>query len=258
MRILAFSDIHNNVSAVRKLREREVNRYDALIVAGDIGSDAAQSIFDVLRTFDCPVLYVLGNWDHRLRHDQDFGSGCHHIHLAPFRVGSLVIVGESIDGIDPAWNSIRTETEAIKPVELAGARDAYLEHKRAQLSKIVAGEGYGRTIVVTHYKLTKTKNCLPYVPLFLFGHNHGFKDTTFLGQRFVNVSALDRKVMVSKRSLNRVKRGDYRMINDGSYVVIEHDTQGAFTVECRRFDPDLSEWKCYENEFYSWATEVDP
>ena len=257
MRILACSDIHNNVSAVRKLREREVNCYDAMIVAGDIGSDAAQSIFDILRTFDCPVLYVLGNWDHRLGHDQDFGSGCHHIHLAPFRVGNLVIVGESTDGIDPAWNSTRTEIEAIKPVELPAARVAYLEHQRALLPKIVAGEAYNRTIVVTHYKLTKTKYYLPSVPLFLFGHNHGFRDTTFLGQRFVNVSALDKKVMVTKRSLNQVNRDDYRIINDGSYVVITHDTQGGFTVECRRFDPDLSEWKCYDKEFYSWAAEVD-
>jgi hypothetical protein len=72
-RILAFSDIHNNVNAVRQLRARESNDYDALIVAGDIGSSAANEIFDVLRTFECPVLYVFGNWDRRLEHDRNFG-----------------------------------------------------------------------------------------------------------------------------------------------------------------------------------------
>lgn len=111
--------------------------------------------------------------------------------------------------------------------------------------------------LVTHYKLTKTRRYLPGVPLFLFGHNHGFKDTIFLGQRFVNVSALDNKVMVVQRGLNRLKRDDYRFLNDESYVVITHDQRQGFSVEPRRSDPDFSDWTRIEKEFNSWATEVE-
>jgi len=42
MRLLAISDIHGNVEAVRRLRGRERNAFDAVVVAGDIGSDAAE------------------------------------------------------------------------------------------------------------------------------------------------------------------------------------------------------------------------
>lgn len=38
VRILACSDIHNNVAAVKQLRTLEENTFDAVIVAGDSGS----------------------------------------------------------------------------------------------------------------------------------------------------------------------------------------------------------------------------
>src|SRR4029077_607275 len=38
MRILAFSDIHNNVACVRKLRAQETNSYDVITIPGDIGT----------------------------------------------------------------------------------------------------------------------------------------------------------------------------------------------------------------------------
>jgi predicted phosphodiesterase len=231
-RILACSDIHNNIAAVRKLRSREANDCDAVIVAGDIGSKAAHEIFAVLRTFGCPVLFVLGNWDHGVGHRDDFGKGCHHLHLSPFRLGDLSIVGESIDGIDPTWEAMRAEIEA-KPERLSAAREEYFQRQQALLPKIVADEGFERTVVVTHYRLTRTRYYLPGVPLFLFGHNHGFKDTTFLGSRFVNVSALDSKVMVVRQELNRVRHNNYRFINDGSYVVISYDRRQGFSIEPR-------------------------
>lgn len=256
MRILACSDIHNNVAAVRKLRFREANGYDAVIVAGDIGSNVAQEIFDVLGTFGCPVLFVLGNWDRRLPHHTEFGERCHHLHLSPFRLDGLSVVGESIDGIDPAWEAVRAEVEAENPSDVSAARTAFTQHQRRLLSKIVADEGSDRTIVVTHYRPTRTKDHLPGVPLFLFGHNHGFLDKTFLGSRFVNVSALDNKVMVVPHGLNRHSLADYRFINDGSYVVITHDRIDGFVVESRRFAPDFTGWRRIENEFYSGAVEV--
>ncbi|CDX35589.1 conserved hypothetical protein [Mesorhizobium sp. SOD10] len=256
MRILACSDIHNNVETVRKLRSREANVYDAVIVAGDLGSNAAQEIFDVLGSFGCPVLFVFGNWDRRLSHQQDFGGQCHHLHLSPFRLGGFSVIGESIDGIDPAWEALRAEIEANSPSELAAARTAFREHQRRLLVKIAADEGFDRTIIVSHYRLTKTKDYLPNVPLFLFGHNHGFADKTWFGSRFVNVSALDNKVTVVPHGLDRHSPQDYRFINDGSYVVITHDHTKEFVVEPRRFDPDFTGWRRIEKEFYSGAPEV--
>ncbi|TAY14013.1 hypothetical protein ELH96_20660 [Rhizobium leguminosarum] len=251
-RVLACSDIHNNINAVRQLRAREVNDYDAVIVAGDIGSDRPDQVFDILRTFDCPVLYVLGNWDHRLEHRRNFGAQCHHLHLTPYPVGDLSIIGQSIDGIDQEW-------EASSPAvadDAAIARQAHLARQRAKLAAIVAAPAPERTIVVSHYRLTKTQTFLPGVPLFLFGHIHRFEDTNYRGQRFVNVSALDKKVMVSRKG-ERVKPEGYRYINDGSYVVISHSQSAGFSVEPRRFAPDFSGWERIEGIFLSSATEVE-
>jgi predicted phosphodiesterase len=66
MRLLAFSDIHHNLVAVRKMRALENNSFDAIIVAGDIGNESAADFFGILATFKCPVMYVYGNWDNKL------------------------------------------------------------------------------------------------------------------------------------------------------------------------------------------------
>jgi predicted phosphodiesterase len=50
MRILAISDIHNNVACIRKLRSQESNQFDVVAIAGDIGGHRAAEIFAVLRT----------------------------------------------------------------------------------------------------------------------------------------------------------------------------------------------------------------
>ena len=76
MRLLAFSDIHNNLVAVRKLRASEKNSFDAIIVAGDIGNESAADFFEILATFDCPVMYVYGNWDDKLGYKSSFGPCC--------------------------------------------------------------------------------------------------------------------------------------------------------------------------------------
>src|SRR5262249_42534979 len=63
MKILGISDIHNNLACVRKLRAQETNEYDVIAVAGDIGTRAAGEIFATLASFECPIVYVHGNWD---------------------------------------------------------------------------------------------------------------------------------------------------------------------------------------------------
>ncbi len=80
MRLLVFSDIHNNMNAVRALREQEANEYDVIIVAGDIGSETAHEFFEVLDTFECPVFYVYGNWDNKLSYSATPSAHCVRIH----------------------------------------------------------------------------------------------------------------------------------------------------------------------------------
>lgn len=155
-RFLACSDIHNNVNAVRQLRAREVNDYDAVIVAGDIGSEGPDEVFDILRSFECPVFYVFGNWDRRLEYNRNFGADFHHLHLTPFSIGGLSLVGESIDGIDPDWEA----SLAAAAADRALARQAHLAEERAKLRTIIAAQASERTIVVSPYRLTRTQTFL--------------------------------------------------------------------------------------------------
>ncbi len=83
MKILAIADIHNNVACVRKLRAQELNDYDAIAIAGDIGTHGATEIFEILTTFKCPIVYVHGNWD-RLPEDAKFGARAYLVHLEVF------------------------------------------------------------------------------------------------------------------------------------------------------------------------------
>jgi predicted phosphodiesterase len=95
MRLLALSDIHHNLVAVRKLRACEKNDFDAVIVAGDIGNESAAEFFRILETFECPVLYVYGNWDNKLDYESCFGPRCHLIHSNVITLGELSFTGFS-------------------------------------------------------------------------------------------------------------------------------------------------------------------
>jgi len=80
MRLLAISDIHDNVEAVRRLRELEANRFDAVVTAGDLGNRAACDILGIMETFACPLLYVLGNHDYDIEYEALLQSTAVHIH----------------------------------------------------------------------------------------------------------------------------------------------------------------------------------
>jgi Calcineurin-like phosphoesterase superfamily domain len=80
IRILALSDIHNNVDCVRLLRGQESNDYDVVLVAGDMGSESAREILQICSTFRCPVLYIYGNWDNELDYNASFFDNCTHLH----------------------------------------------------------------------------------------------------------------------------------------------------------------------------------
>ncbi len=115
MKLLALSDIHGNVSAVRDLRAREENVFDGIIVAGDIGSDYAVEIFSILSTFHCPVFYVYGNHDWKLDYDAQFAEDCHHLHLNALSHGSLTLCGFS--GCAANWGKNPLAEKALAAVE---------------------------------------------------------------------------------------------------------------------------------------------
>lgn len=324
MRFLLLSDIHDNLSAVQKMRTQESNGFDALIVAGDIGSHCTQQIFDVLATFGCPVLYVYGNWDYKLAYDASYGDTCRHLHLVPFESGPITFVGFSgctvnwgqnpeakrlYQEVDDAHSAIihtlsdaKIEEERTKSVVEAEydasvdalkatsrrppsqrklkALDAERRRKLATLSKAVedvkSTEAYSsyvrqqssvsaealirnrralsevlkrleltrqRTVIVTHDRLFKTQSEIPSVPIFLFGHRHGFAETTFQGAKYVNVSALDMRCLVRPKQFSR---GDLfeqlRNLNVGNYVILEWDKTTGFTV--RRVDIEIGvDWQ---------------
>ncbi len=101
MRLLALSDIHANVAAVERLREREANSFDGIVVAGDIGQRWARTIFKVLSSFGCPVFYVYGNHDHDLDYRQCFGDKCQHLHMQSISHGLFTLCGFS--GCPTQW-----------------------------------------------------------------------------------------------------------------------------------------------------------
>jgi hypothetical protein len=95
MRILALSDIHGNVAAVARMRARQANDYDLLIVAGDIGGAMSREVFEVLDTFGCPVVYVYGNHDWDVAYDIRFGANGVHLYGTLVIIDRLCIVGFS-------------------------------------------------------------------------------------------------------------------------------------------------------------------
>jgi predicted phosphodiesterase len=185
MRLLAVSDIHGNVDAVRRLVRRRREDLDAVIAAGDIGSKAAPEILRLLASLGRPVLYVFGNWDSKLPYDTSFGPNCHHLHLTTFEQGGWTFTGFS--GVRGGWGmnpfAKRRETSP----------GAVQRKNRGALAKLIRAlpAGLERTVVVTHERQHRVHEDLAGVPLFLFGHQHGFHVRTFKGATFVNVSALD-------------------------------------------------------------------
>lgn len=95
MRILTLSDIHNKIDRVKLLREREANVFDAIICAGDIGSDIAAEFYKIMDTFECPCFCVYGNWDHELPYKRKLSKNCRLIHHSVHHVGKYYISGYS-------------------------------------------------------------------------------------------------------------------------------------------------------------------
>jgi predicted phosphodiesterase len=120
MKLLVFSDIHNNLAVVRALRAAEANEYDALIVAGDLGDKAATQMFEIFDTFECPVFFVHGNWDNKLSYTQNPSTFCTQVHNNVYQLGDYFITGYS--GCPTHWGK-----NPIYLKESAAARERHSE-----------------------------------------------------------------------------------------------------------------------------------
>jgi hypothetical protein len=136
-----------------------------------------------------------------------------------------------------AYTAYREEMHLRRP-EIA------IRNRQAMRSTIFASKhGPKRTIVVTHERLTKVEVDFPDIPLFLFGHRHGFRNTLSAGSRFVNVSVLDNPVTVLPNGVADNQRSDAcRNINDGNYAVIEGSNLHDLKVSCVKFSPYFDGW----------------
>jgi predicted phosphodiesterase len=226
MRILAFSDMHNNVACVRKLRAQETNDYDVIAVPGDVGTYRAAEIFETVKTFGCPIVYVHGNWDRP--EDVGFGRRTHLIHLRVVKVGSLWFTGYSFDGPAP---------------KVLGPNTGYAEYAQSCRTAVraavrEAGVDLRRCVLLAHDRATHLDRDLPGLLLHLYGHIHRFDIRQRAGTTFVNTSALDRILPVAlKRDRRKV-----RHVNAGNYAVIEVGRRGEISVECRLLARNYGKW----------------
>jgi Calcineurin-like phosphoesterase superfamily domain len=274
MRLLAFSDIHHNLVAVRKLRALEKNSFDAIIVAGDIGSKSAADFFKIVTTFKCPVMYVYGNWDSELGYKTSFAHHCHLIHLNIITIGNISFTGFSGCptnwGKNPIARKFRRQIEAenkgvldclrggTKPASRVRRTKAYqkyvsqLQSARTEILKLNR-EDLGRAIrdaeidprkcvVITHQRLARLNEEVPGTLLHLFGHIHAFSEHTFKSTRYVNVAALDRPVSVRPRAVEKWRKEDCHILNAGNYTTIEINSSQVMKIQCVSLEPEYSNW----------------
>lgn len=101
LRILSFSDIHDNIQSVRKLYSETYDQiFDLIIVAGDIGSKNINEFFSIMAKYGCPIYYVLGNWDYDIRYDLQYPNS-EHLHLQIKEIGGYYFTGFS--GCSASW-----------------------------------------------------------------------------------------------------------------------------------------------------------
>lgn len=248
MRLLAFSDIHHNLVAVRKLRALEMNSFDAIVVAGDIGSASADEFFKILTSFKCPVLYVFGNWDHELSYSKSYGDNCHLIHSNVVTIDGIHFTGFS--GCPTNWGKnpiARKILSKIKKTDTAQrrlARSSILELNRNSVRKAIRRDSVDprRCVVVTHERVARLSEEIPGTLLHLFGHIHHYSDQTYKGTRYIDVAALDRPVPVRPRARKRWAMKDCRNVNAGNYVTIEFSSSEEISARCVYMQREYPNW----------------
>ena len=123
MRILAFSDLHNDQAAANKIAAASPTA-DVVIGAGDFGvkGGSAAEVLHILKQMTVPTILVAGNHDDL----SELRSFCAEWELGHFLHGtSVTILGQSFFGLgceipsrsDFVWNQTLTEAEAKKLLE---------------------------------------------------------------------------------------------------------------------------------------------
>jgi Icc-related predicted phosphoesterase len=248
MRLLAFSDIHHNLGAVRKLRASETNSFDAVVVAGDIGSESADEFFKILSTFKCPVLYVFGNWDHELSYSKVYADNCHLIHSNVVTIGELHFAGFSGCptnwGKNPIARRILTKAKKTDSTQLRFAKNSILKSNRARLRKVIGSASVDprKCVVITHERLSRLSEEIPGTLLHLFGHIHRYSDNIYKGTRYIDVAALDRPIPVRPRAKKRWTMEDCGNVNAGNYVTIEISSSQGVCAECVYMRREYPDW----------------
>jgi hypothetical protein len=283
MRLLAFSDIHHNLVAVRKLRDCEKNRFDAIIVAGDIGNESAAEFFRIVASFECPVMYVYGNWDNKLDYESSFGPRCRLIHSNVVTIGNLSFTGFSgcptdwgknpiartlyggvqsknkrvvealKDGSRPADKVRRTKAYEKYLSDLRHAEGEVLRRNRENIATAVktAAVDPRRCIVIAHQRIPKLNDVLPEALLHVYGHLHSFSDRTFKTTRDADVAALDRPVSARPRRKRNWNREDCRNFNAGNYVTIEINSAQNIEISCVELPHDYPDWIALEDRRFN-------
>jgi predicted phosphodiesterase len=285
VKLLAFSDIHNNLVAVRKLRAMEQNSFDAIVVAGDIGNACAPEFFRIVATFKCPVVYVYGNWDHELSYRDSFGPCSHLIQSNIVTIGNINFAGFS--GCPTNWgknpmarkirhrieienkavvNALRHRTTSAREIcqtkayqeyqrQLRSAEIEVLKLNRDSIGTAISKAGIDprKCVVVTHERVARLSEQAPGVPLHLFGHLHKFSEHSFKSTKYVNVAALDRPVSARPRARAKWQKQDCRNFNAGNYTTIEIDGSQAITIRCLFLPHDYPDWIALEDRRYDGA-----
>ena len=86
MRIIAFSDVHENETSFNKfIKALKSEDFDVLVSAGDLGHNAfTRKSISKIGGLEKPFLYVQGNWDN-FSFQMRFRKISTHIHLNPVR-----------------------------------------------------------------------------------------------------------------------------------------------------------------------------
>lgn len=248
MRLLAFSDIHHNLVAVRKMRAAETNSFDAIVVAGDIGNESADEFFKILSTFECPVLYVFGNWDHELSYSKSYGDNCQLIHANVVTIGDLHFTGFSGCptnwGNNPIARRILAKAGNTDPAGLRLAKNSILQMNRDSIRKAVrrASVDPRKCVVVSHERVARLSKEIPGTLLHLYGHIHTYSDQIYKRTRYIDVAALDRPLPVRPRARKRWGMEDCRKVNAGNYVRIEVSSSQEISAQCVYLRREYPDW----------------
>jgi predicted phosphodiesterase len=210
---------------VRKLRAQEANEYDVIAIAGDIGTRAAAEIFATLATFECPIVYVHGNWD-RMADDAKFGAGAQLVHLKAVKVGSLTFAGYSFRA-------------ALPPRQVSSTAE-YARRCRALLRAAIrkSGADLRRCVLLAHDRARHLDRDFPNLLMHIYGHVHTFEVLQRGTTTYVNASALDRMLPVGRKH----DRKRLRHVNAGNYAIIDVGRGGKVSVECRLLRRNYQEW----------------